>query len=218
VVCVALTSCFGGDDDDPKKSAGAPCTRSEECSASLACLGPAGGLTCRVPGRTGDPCWSDSSAGCAAGFVCSASTCIEPGTRTITQKCSYNVDCEDGLICNWGSDPYRCTEPQMGGDPCGDDTDCADGFYCPGGTEPTAGSCTCVQCKAGLVCSAEGCITPHTKAENERCWHNVDCETGLICLWVARPYLCRPPLQAGEHCGDPSDCAASLTCFDGICR
>ena len=35
------------------------------------------------------------------GLLCAADTCVAPGSLADGERCSHNVDCSDGLICDW---------------------------------------------------------------------------------------------------------------------
>ena len=172
------------------------------------------------PPTKGETCKSSGSDGCADGLVCSTGKCISPGSLVDGEKCSYNVDCAEGLVCDWAHSPYECAPPGLSGESCSHETDCAEELRCDGGDSLFNGTCDCKPCAAGLVCGASGCITPGTVEQGGLCAYNVDCVAPFICLWADKPYRCQPAAGLDEACGYDTDCAEGFSCSDAndVCR
>ena len=142
---------------------------------------------------------------------------IVPSRRALLE---YNVDCAEGLVCDWSSKPYKCGPPRLSGQSCSHETDCAEDLCCEGGDSIFDGTCDCKPCAAGLVCGATGCITPGTVEQGGLCAYNADCVAPYICLWADKPYRCQPAAGLDEACGYDTDCAEGFSCSDAdsICR
>ena len=127
------------------------CTAAEDCAAGFTCLGPAGGRACRrfcdddsvcegggglcnidIGGRPQLVCTTDcdpvSSAGCAAGWGCSASfnnntdrwhtSCHIGGAGTQDDPCSSLSDCAPGFHCVGLSPPFCARSCIVGSSSC----------------------------------------------------------------------------------------------------
>lgn len=132
------------------------------------------------------------------------SACV-PRRGGAAERCSYNSDCADGLVCASGACRVACRE----------DRDCAGGLRCAG--TGTAGHRTCVSpgspamcgihsdCPAGSVCAPDGrcrvrCATDgdcSPDGGSARCDGNGFCSASVVV----------PELDAG----------GPLTCGDGPC-
>jgi hypothetical protein len=123
---------------------GLPPTDSQaSCAVNLWCALPldSDSGTCQAPGGVGGPC-TDAPSACQAGLHCIDYVPVGPGATfgqcagisALGSKCSYDGDCQSGLVCIASS----CQEHA------------AQGAYC----------FRDVDCQAGLVCQASSCQVP----------------------------------------------------------
>ncbi|MCA9520412.1 MAG: hypothetical protein KC609_05550 [Myxococcales bacterium] len=208
-----LPSC--GSKKDPNR-----CSADAQCDVGSVCVNASSSGSCVPLPAIGGACLRNASAECGPGLLCAADTCVAPGSLADGERCSHNVDCSDGLICDWSRSPYVCGRPKYAGESCGHETDCLPGLECKSSGLFGGGVCECPSCPSDSVCGATGCITPGTIAAGEVCYHNVDCQGENICLWAVSPHVCAAPAKRDADCGHDTDCEAGLLCavYRRICR
>ena len=99
--------------------------RTRSCATGLACIEADGGTGCAPPSGVGGPC-SGQKGQCAAGLVCSGTTCLNaryPGDPCDAMSTCVFGTCKAGTCANLGNV----------GTPCGNNGDCATNA-CLGGT------------------------------------------------------------------------------------
>jgi hypothetical protein len=139
------------------------------------------------------------------------------GSRTSGERCSYDVDCAEGLTCPQGV----CAPKVSQGEPCLFSRECAGDLRCIG----DLGSKRCVpmsaeggqclytgDCQGGLECRELKCWRP--LLEGESCGASgARCKAPLLCDPVAR--RCVAPAEDGAACKEDAQCRGR--CADGKC-
>jgi hypothetical protein len=142
----------------------------------------------------------DSSV-CMDGLYCDISDDVcKPANKPAGSDCTFQIECEDGLICNFVGGNGTCIQPDSvgEGEGCFDGRACMDGLFCD--------------------YASETCLAPGS--DGDTCSFNIPCEPGLACLNVdeaSQEGTCGALLGNGEDCQDYTQCAAPFACINDSC-
>jgi len=106
--------------------------------------------------------------------------------------CTYDKDCNTGLICNHGYNPPRCKKLGSAGSRCSINEDCEKGQVCNRSLQPP-------KCTKPLV--------------GDRCMSDADCGSGMVCNQGFQPPECQQPGDVGYVCAESADCRPELRCY-----
>ena len=237
--CVSGLACAGGQCSAPRPEGG-PCQRPEECAEGLLCNcdGRECELIegyCHLPGvlGEGEACQDDESC---EGGLCHwglGHFCAPPGLAG--ELCVKTNECVEGLVCNRGFHPARCTERSGLGGVCSTRGDCLGGQVCAWdegvkrcrvayGLEGDRcdGSAVAMDttCGAGLVCNLHHGFCTAPAGEGEPCGGWGSCAEGLTCNHGFDPAVCAPMRGGAEGtpCYWSHDCQDGLLCGDARCQ
>lgn len=225
------------DDTDPAVHPGAfercDSTRDLDCSPALSC--PTGTSCDASSGLCVPQCFE---GGCASGFTCVGTLCVEDACAMLTTPCAAGTICRGG-VCVDPCDGAVCPRGQLcrGGacvDPCAG-VRCPAMQVCvagdPGSTQLCGPGCTCTEitvplCPTGTVCdarmgsaTADRCVDPG--CETMTCGASMVCTGGACvdaCSGVVCPLgrTCTAGVCEADRCLSVR-CPTGLVCLDGDC-
>ncbi|KAN0018483.1 hypothetical protein ACTFIU_011101 [Dictyostelium citrinum] len=176
--------------------------------------------------NSGDGCTRKGTY-CPPGTYCEITfdnpLCAE--SKKILDSCSYQSQCDSGLICfNEGDDQYCANIKYKGqGESCKKDIECSDSMTCTNKTCTYSGtSCKTYSCKAGQFCNSQKTCQSFF-SDGTQCTKDLECKPNSRCIITsnAKVSQCTPmnSLGAGLPCNsaDSCDIGLNLVCFQGYC-
>ncbi|MDH5673534.1 MAG: EB domain-containing protein [Myxococcales bacterium] len=172
--------------------ADAACTRDEQCSAGLICVGnsPQCSGHCATPGEQGTACVD--SGDCASTFGCLDGICVARSGDGL--PCDSDEGCREGLYCTPGG---KCA------------AQAADGEGCES-KQPSS-------CVAPLICMTltDGAVCGSGSGLGEACSAANPCELKSRC--DTSTGRCVPAASPGAKCNAHAQCPDGLYCAAGTC-
>ncbi len=219
---------------------GGDCYREEECSEGLYCDESVSDCPgqCQPYKGLGDSCLGGDCDPDVAGCDWDQGVCVE--LKGAGESCEY-VDCREGLVCDYDSDPEVCLDPAPAGSSCTSSRGCDAGLQCVAGkcTGPAGPGQACnlgeefegilYACQPNYYCDADiihqqsiGTCQPK-KGSGAECIIFYECNSGLLCIGMdinqqtqeVIPGSCGKPLQEGAACtarADLPECDWDLYC------
>lgn len=187
------------------RTLGNPCTAESGCAEGLRCaqVGPPGVALCWPTLRTGSRCVATSSgdglatpdALCPDDEVCFGAGDVERRCRAfgrLNGPCRDRSVCDDGLLCTFAPEGYRCVQPPPVGQPCD-----------PSRRDSCLLGSSCVSLDGGpATCRLHGSLGAACAGDR--------CDAGLICRSGRR---CAPPTAVGANCDAPDECGPHARCL-----
>jgi len=214
------------------------CYREEECSEGLYCDESVSDCPgqCQPYKNLGDSCVGGDCDPDVADCDWQQGICV--ALKGAGESCE-DIDCQEGLVCDYNSDPAVCLDPAGEGGSCTSARGCETGLQCLSGkcTGPAGAGQACdigeelegfmFACVPNYYCDADIVMQEHTgtckpkKGAGSECILLYECKAGLLCIGVQIdgqnivPGSCGQPLKAGAACNadfDFPECDWDLYC------
>ena len=222
-ICTDDSSCSSGGFVCDFRSTCVPpgaCRSNADCTGGSLCIEGA----CRAPSTT-----CQFNYECGAGRACVDNTCVN--LCTAASQCASGQNCRSGF-CE--ADPTECTaSSQCGANFCvdgrclpncrsascsGASDSCGVDEFCRPTWEPSPFCTTDAQCAGGSVCRDGVCRTPCPTGTSMQC-QTFDVQLPICQMATgSTEFLCYATNERTPECAVRSECSATESCIDAICR